>query len=54
MHKLRRALRQERQRGVSGHWAYSLSRHKALIESYRTEARRQLHISSSRCSKGGQ
>lgn len=37
--KLRRALRQERQRGISGHWAYSLGRHKALLDAYRSEVR---------------
>ena len=28
--KLRRALREERRRGLAGHWAYDLARHAAL------------------------
>ena len=35
---LRIALRSERQRGLSGHWAYDLARHRSLLEAYRTEA----------------
>lgn len=35
--KLRRALRQERQRGVGGHWAYDLKRHAALHRAYKRE-----------------
>ena len=34
---LRRTLRAERQRGVSGHWTYDLARHWALLRWYRTE-----------------
>lgn len=36
---LRRALRKERQRGRSGHWSYNLARHRALLDSYRDEAK---------------
>jgi hypothetical protein len=35
--KLRRALRAERLRGVSGHWTYDLSRHVELLRVYRLE-----------------
>jgi hypothetical protein len=35
--RLRRALRAERRRGVSGHWAYDLSRHVELLRLYRLE-----------------
>jgi hypothetical protein len=35
--KLRRALREERRRGLSGHWAYDLARHAALFRAYRKE-----------------
>jgi hypothetical protein len=35
--KLRRALRAERCRGLSGHWTYDLSRHVALLRVYRLE-----------------
>lgn len=34
---LRRALRAERQRGISGHWAYDLGRHASLLRYYRRE-----------------
>ena len=34
---LRRALRQERQRGLAGHWTYDLGRHSGLLACYRTE-----------------
>lgn len=34
---LARALREERRRGISGHWAYDLSRHAALAKLYREE-----------------
>lgn len=37
LRKLRRALRQERQRGVAGHWAYDLKRHAALHRAYNRE-----------------
>lgn len=35
--KLRRALREERRRGLAGHWAYDLARHAALFRAYRAE-----------------
>jgi hypothetical protein len=35
--KLRRALRAERRRGISGHWTYDLSRHVELLRVYRLE-----------------
>ncbi len=35
---LRKALRSERQRGLSGHWTYDLARHRNLLEAYRAEA----------------
>jgi len=35
--KLRRALRAERQRGVSWHWTYDLARHVQLLRVYRQE-----------------
>jgi len=35
--KLRRALREERQRGIAGHWAYDVARHAALLHAYRQE-----------------
>jgi hypothetical protein len=38
--KLRRALREERRRGVAGHWTYDLARHFALHCAYRHELAR--------------
>lgn len=38
--KLRRVLRQERQRGIAGHWTYDLARHAALYRAYRHELAR--------------
>ena len=35
--KLRRALRNERQRGLAGHWTYDLARHNQLLKAYRAE-----------------
>jgi len=35
--KLRRALRDERRRGLAGHWAYDLARHSELLRVYREE-----------------
>jgi hypothetical protein len=35
--RLRRALRLERQRGLSGHWTYDLARHAQLLRAYRAE-----------------
>ncbi len=35
--KLKRALREERRRGIAGHWTYSLARHAGLLRAYRHE-----------------
>jgi hypothetical protein len=35
--KLRRALRAERRRAISGHWSYDLNRHLGLLSAYRGE-----------------
>jgi len=35
--RLRKALRAERQRGLSGHWTYDLVRHAQLLRAYRAE-----------------
>ncbi len=35
--RLATALRQERNRGQRGHWAYSLNRHIGLLQAYRGE-----------------
>jgi hypothetical protein len=35
--KLRRALRAERRRAVSGHWSYDLNRHLGLLSAYKAE-----------------
>jgi hypothetical protein len=35
--RLRRALRAERRRGISGHWTYDLARHAELLRVYRLE-----------------
>lgn len=35
--RLRRALVQERQRGLGGHWSYDLARHARLLAAYRME-----------------
>jgi hypothetical protein len=37
--KLQRALRAERNRGMSGHWSYDLNRHIALKQAYDAEMR---------------
>ncbi len=37
---LRRALRAERRRAMSGHWSYDLNRHLALLSAYKAEAAR--------------
>jgi len=37
--KLERALRQERMRGLAGHWTYDLARHSQLVAAYRQELR---------------
>jgi hypothetical protein len=39
--KLRRALREERRRGIGGHWAYDLARHARLRDAYQAET---LHL----------
>jgi len=46
--KLRRALRAERQRGISGHWTYDLARHAQLLRAYRAEAAAYLHATATR------
>jgi hypothetical protein len=38
--RLRRALRAERRRGISGHWTYDLARHVELLRVYRLELAR--------------
>ena len=38
--KLRRVLRQERQRGIAGHWTYNLARHMTLTRAYQHELAR--------------
>jgi hypothetical protein len=38
--KLRRALRAERRRALSGHWSYDLNRHLGLLSGYKGEVRR--------------
>lgn len=35
--KLRKALREERRRGIAGHWCYDLTRHAGLLAAYRKE-----------------
>lgn len=35
--KLRRALREERRRGLAGHWTYDIARHAGLLRAYRGE-----------------
>ena len=35
--KLKRALREERLRGLSGHWTYDLARHSPLLAAYKCE-----------------
>jgi hypothetical protein len=35
--RLRRALREERRRGLAGHWTYDLARHAALLRAYKAE-----------------
>lgn len=34
---LRQALREQRRRGLAGHWTYDLARHAALAHAYRCE-----------------
>jgi len=42
--RLRRALRQERQRGLAGHWTYDLARHASLLRAYRHEVERHIGV----------
>jgi hypothetical protein len=45
--RLRRALREERRRGIAGDWAYDLARHWALYRALRAEmSRAPLPLSS--------
>ncbi len=37
LRKLRQTLREERRRGIAGHWCYDLARHAALLAAYRHE-----------------
>ncbi len=37
LQRLRRALREERQRGLAGHWTYDLARHAALYRALQAE-----------------
>lgn len=37
--QLRLALQAQRRRGVRGHWAYDLTRHRNLLQAYRNVAR---------------
>lgn len=51
--RMRRALRMERQRGISGHWTYDLARHAELLRAYRAEAADYLcRVSAARQCKG--
>ena len=43
---LRRALRAERNRGLTGHWTYDLSRHAQLLAIYRDMCKRQDHATA--------
>lgn len=38
--RLRCALREERRRGLAGHWTYNLARHAALFRAYKNELAR--------------
>ena len=42
--RLRRALRAERRRGLSGHWTYDLARHAQLLRAYRAEVAACLRV----------
>lgn len=44
LNRLRRALREERHRGVAGHWSYDLARHAQLVAAYRAELQRYLKM----------
>ena len=43
--RLRRMLRAERKRGVEGHYAYDLPRHRAMIEVYKARKQQEDHVS---------
>ncbi len=45
--RLRRALRAERLRGLSGHWTYDLARHAQLLRAYRAEVAVCLRVRAS-------
>lgn len=40
VHKLYKALRAERQKGRSGHWAYDFNKHLSLVAAYKAEKAR--------------
>lgn len=40
--RLRRALKDERRRGLAGHWAYDVARHAQLVDAYRSALRQYL------------
>lgn len=48
--RLRRALRAERRRGLSGHWTYDLARHAQLLRAYRAEVAACLCVRASKAS----
>lgn len=47
--RMRRALRVERTRGLSGHWAYDLARHARLLRAYRAEMADYLRRAGKAC-----
>ena len=49
---LARALREERRRGISGHWAYDLSRHAALAKLHREESQALTANDRAACARG--
>ena len=49
--RLRRALREERQRGKAGHWSYDLNRHIALAEAHKTELSRLEALTGRSCGR---
>lgn len=54
--KLEKALREERRRGIAGHWGYDLARHESLHRAYRHElalAMRSLRGGASLIAGGG-
>lgn len=46
--ELERMLRAERERGVEGHWAYDLPRHRTMLEVYRTKKAEAEHATEPR------